>query len=106
MVLVDGGRFTIKVTSSGDSTTIAPLGEIDPATAPALRRTLQSIDCERVVLDMSGVEFIDSSGLHVLMEAAERLPVLVVCSPSPAVARLFQITAADQMFRVEHRTTP
>ena len=55
----------------------APLGEIDFSTVAALKR---EVDAAReqdatVLLDMSGVTFIDSSGLHFLLEASQRSAV-------------------------------
>jgi anti-anti-sigma factor len=47
-------------------------GEIDIATAPTLRAQLAAARAARLttLLDLSAVSFIDSSGLHVLMDGA------------------------------------
>lgn len=56
---------------------VALRGELDLATSPLLRTALAeligqpSVRC--VVVDMGGVTFIDSTGVHVLVEAARRL---------------------------------
>lgn len=56
---------------------VALRGELDLATSPQLRTALveligqPSVRC--VVVDMGGVTFIDSTGVHVLVEAARRL---------------------------------
>lgn len=51
-----------------DRTVIAVVGELDVATAPTLRSMLKRVgpDCH-VVLDFSDVDFMDSSGLNVLV---------------------------------------
>ncbi len=51
-------------------------GEIDMATAPRFRQRLLaaiSAGAQDVVIDLSGVDFIDSTGLGVLMGAAKRV---------------------------------
>lgn len=56
---------------------VALRGDLDLATSPLLRTALAelidqpSVRC--VVVDMGGVTFIDSTGVHVLVEAAKRL---------------------------------
>ena len=61
---VDAGRGVVE-----------PTGEIDAYTAPRLRRALEELPAParyRVVVEMSGVSFMDSSGLGVLVGAAKR----------------------------------
>ena len=57
---------------------------------------------EAVVLDLSGVEFIDSTGLRVLLtcqrRAAESRTQLVLASPSEAVRRLLDVTKLTDRF--------
>jgi len=50
---------------------VAPVGEIDLATIDAVRVELAAARAEarRVVLDLRGVEFLDSSGLRLIVEA-------------------------------------
>ena len=70
-------------------------GEIDSYTAPELAERLES-DPSLVVLDLTEVTFIDSSGLRVIVEAHQhRLAAgsrLVLRSPSAAVQRLLEIS--------------
>jgi anti-sigma B factor antagonist len=73
-------------------------GEIDIATVPSLERTLDTAirtSTGAFVLDLSEVEFIDSSGLNVLLRARALLAredraLAVVCPPGP-VRRLFEV---------------
>ena len=77
-------------------------GEIDLASAPALRGPLGEAVKEPgagVIVDMSGCLFIDSTGLSLLLNAMRRLvrtggAIAVLC-PNPTPARLFQITKTD-----------
>ena len=75
---------------------LALVGELDAATAPVLVDALRSLNGERdVALDLSGLTFIDSSGLHALVTyARSRGPdgTLTLTYVSPYVMRLFEIT--------------
>lgn len=80
------------------------VGEIDASTAPTLEKAFDDLPDGngRVVLDLSDVSFIDSSGLRVLIALARRAdeegrPV-VLDRPSPAVARLLDITGLVELF--------
>ena len=89
--------------------TVRPAGEIDIATAPLLRTALtQARDSgEQVVVDMAGVTFIDSSGLHALLSAASSLngaAPLVLENVGPQVERLLEIVGAHRTSTLEIRT--
>lgn len=77
---------------------------LDAARAPALREALlRRIEDgrTRIVLDLSGVSFMDSSGLGALVSALKRLGpggTLAVAGATGAVARLFQLTRMDRVF--------
>jgi anti-sigma B factor antagonist len=82
-------------------------GEIHVTTAPRFSQCLQeAIDDANsaIVLDLSGVEFIDSTGLSVLLNGLRRVNQLhgalaIVCT-NPTVLRLFQITSLDETFDI------
>jgi anti-anti-sigma factor len=73
-------------------------GELDLATAPLLHEQLERTTrvSETVVVDLSGVQFIDSSGLHVLVQAERQLRAsggrLVLVSGPRRVRRIFELT--------------
>lgn len=76
-----------------EPTVIAPEGEIDVASVGAFRRALSEaarVGVERLVIDLSDVSFIDSSGLGALVDIHNRLRrdrrQLVVVAPSGSVA--------------------
>jgi anti-sigma B factor antagonist len=82
-------------------------GEIHVSTAPRFSQRLsEAIDNGKtaVVLDLSGVEFIDSTGLSVLLSGLRRISqvqgcLALVCA-NPTVLRLFQITSLDETFDI------
>lgn len=90
-----------------DDTTaiLAASGEIHVSTAPELAERLTAAIAAgrtRLVLDFSDVEFIDSTGLSVLLNALRRLAradgALVLVCTNPTVLRLFEITRLDSTF--------
>lgn len=77
---------------------------LDAAAAPSLRQELASRfehRPERVILDLSNVQFIDSTGLGVLVSMLKQMGTkgrIVIVGASPAVQRLLQITRLDSLF--------
>lgn len=86
---------------------VAVSGELDAYTAPTLEDYLQSrlAGGEPVRLDLAGVTFMDSSGVRVIVNADNELrsagSELVICDPSPVVARLLQLTSLDDRLTIE-----
>ena len=82
-------------------------GEIDLYTAPRLHSELGAVLVDgmptRIVIDMSGVEFCDSTGMNVLLfclrRVRERGGELEIASPKPAVRKILQVTVGlDSVF--------
>ncbi|MFI7226348.1 STAS domain-containing protein [Nonomuraea angiospora] len=85
-------------------TLIEVAGEVDAATAPQLTAHIEREHPDAglaLVLDLSGVSFMDSSGLHLLVEQhnrqAEHGSGLHVAAPHERVRRLLEITGVDQV---------
>jgi anti-anti-sigma factor len=83
-------------------------GELDLSTSPALGETLgrEITDGKSVVLDLSGVTFIDSTGLNALIRALQLCETngggLSVCRDlSAQVSRVFQMTGLDALLPIE-----
>ncbi len=80
-------------------------GEVDLATAPILDRLIGSLHhgAHRVVIDMSGVSFIDSTGAWTLVEVRRQLRQagrdLLVEDPSPFVAKVLDLTGTADLVR-------
>lgn len=80
-------------------------GELDMATVGDLHAALDGaleLSAAGVILDLSGVAFFDSSGLHALDEirqaaAAHEAPLALVC-PQERLMRLFEITELKDLF--------
>jgi anti-sigma B factor antagonist len=78
------------------------------ATAPELSECLQSLVASgvpAVVVDLSRLAFLDSSGLGALLTFAHRADDLgtrlVLRAPTPAVGRVLELTATDRLFEID-----
>jgi len=91
----------IDVERTGTTVRIAARGELDISTVGALREKTSSElagDGEIVVIDLTEVTFIDSSGLQAVLEAAQRAAQRLRVIPSPAATRLFDMVGvADRL---------
>jgi anti-sigma B factor antagonist len=84
-------------------------GEIDLATAPQLREAVLDLiqnGSYQVLVDLRGVEFMDSTGLGVLVGALKRLreqegDLALVCTEGP-VLKILTLTGLDRVFPI-HR---
>lgn len=83
-------------------------GEIDVYTSPDFRGELQQLvagDADTVVVDFSAVDFIDSSGLGVLVGALKRMRerdgTIVLRGMTPSTQKVFDITGLTTLFSIE-----
>jgi anti-sigma B factor antagonist len=93
------GRF-----HRADPRVVAPAGEIDIATAPRLHAEIKAAfasGAEAVRIDLSATTFMDSSGLHVLIEAVRRAQALdrelTIASVPPNVRRVIAIAGFEDV---------
>jgi anti-anti-sigma factor len=94
-----------------DRVRIAPVGELDIATAPQLDDTIRELvesGFDQVVLDLANVEFLDSTGLRLILRwhaSAERERLRFQVRPGPpAVQKLFTLTGTDELVGLESRS--
>jgi anti-sigma B factor antagonist len=82
-------------------------GEIDVYTAPRLREAIVSLTDAgnyRLIVDMEGVEFLDSTGLGVLVGGLKRVrahdgAIDLVCTQG-RILRIFRITGLSRVFNI------
>ena len=91
------GVWVTEEAFDADGLIFAVSGELDIATAPALRdRLTAAIDAGklRLVIDLSAVSFLDSVALATIVHAKQRLPaaarLALVIDPSSYVMLVFQ----------------
>lgn len=87
---------------------MAPLGRLDSVSSGELERSVvarMNAGDRRLVLDLSGVEYISSAGLRVLLMAAKRLKeppaALVLCGMGPAVRDVLELAGFLPLFAIE-----
>jgi len=90
-------------------TVVTVTGEIDLSTAPQLREQLLELangGTSQVIVDLEAVEFIDSTGLGVLVASLNRMrqndgDLALICS-QPSILRVFEITGLTKVFTIYH----
>ncbi len=89
----------------GPTAIVRAVGEIDIATMGAFRSVLEElmvVGHVRLVVDLSGVTFMDSTGLGVLIGVRRKIGVfrgeLALVADQPFLVRLLEITALDRVF--------
>ena len=95
--------FAIDIDERGDRIVVTPRGELDMASAPELEQAVMPRLGEGawVVLDLRSLEFIDSSGLRVVVgahRAAEEQGGRFTCvrgEPGSTVHRIVEIAGID-----------
>ena len=98
-------RLETRTTTVGGASAIAVTGELDFETAPELSEEVEQAVWRTVgafVLDLSGLTFLDSSGIHALLRARaflgrEDRPLVLVCPPGPA-RRVLDLASVLDMF--------
>jgi len=92
----------LDITTTDDG--LALVGDIDAHTAPLLAEAIASCDHTLLLVDMPGIEFVDSSGLRVLIEAHQTAQAdgrkIQISNPSTAVTRLLEISGIDDYLNI------
>lgn len=91
------------------SAVLSLAGELDVATAPALRQALLDLlnkgeDVPDITVDATGVSFVDSSGLAVLLMGARRWHAQerhLVLRPSATLSRLLDLAGVRRAFELD-----
>jgi anti-sigma B factor antagonist len=100
----------LDVTHEPDRTILTVAGEVDVATAPTLRERLVQLIADgntRLTIDLTPVDFLDSTGLGVLVGTLKRIRQaegeLVLVIPQERIRRLFEITGLNKIFEIVDR---
>jgi anti-sigma B factor antagonist len=99
--------FGFSISDATDPPVLTVRGEVDLASAPKLAAAMTELmdrGHTRVAVDLGSVEFIDSSGLGVLVGSLRRLRDdggdLVLRAASPPVTRILELTGLDGLLPV------
>lgn len=100
-------ELTLEHRTQGDATVLDVSGEVDVYTAPKLREKLVELVSDghyNIVVDMTKVEFLDSTGLGVLVGGLKRVrshngSLELVCNQE-RILKIFRITGLTKVFPI------
>jgi len=102
----ESGQLDIDVTRDTDRVVLSLDGELDMATAPRLQSAIDELALTAMpamVLDLRELQFIDSTGLRVILaalqSARDRGQEFAITRGSPQVERLLSITGVTEHLR-------
>jgi anti-anti-sigma factor len=100
-VVAPPGRLDLSVERSDDVVVVRLRGELDLHSVSAFEVAVEAAcrSCRRLVIDLRALHFIDSSGLHGIMDLRDRLAPgaeLLLVRGSASVHRTFGIVGLDQ----------
>ena len=96
--------MTITKTTEGTKTTLALEGWLDTNAAPQLLKALDELDgdTESLVLDLSALEYISSSGVRGVVSAYKKMNgALLVRGAAPGIMSIFKATGIDKKLSFE-----
>jgi len=98
------GQLTIRSERHDCTHVIAVVGELDVATAQRVEdalRTVEATDVERVIVDLAGMTFVDTNGVHLIARAEKRCRTtakrLVLRLGPPQIERVFALAGEDTL---------
>ncbi len=100
-------QLTLQVSQGPAHVLVTLVGDCDDSTGRQFRDGLISVvsrGTRRLIVDLSGLGFLDSAGVHVLLSIKTVLSgrggSLVLVSPQPIVARVLELMGADNVIPV------
>jgi anti-anti-sigma factor len=104
--MTDGAPLAISQDSHGDVLVLRAVGEVDLTNAESLRRTVEGTTAPRVVLDVSGLTYLDSSGIRAIERGFRALRsderrLVVVAPPGTPAGWTFRVAGFDRAVTLE-----
>ena len=103
----DMDQIDVKTEVMDDTTIMRPNGEIDLSRAPSLRHQIsvvQATNPSRLIIDLTLVPYMDSSGVATLVEAMQIArrngAKIVLCAMQERVKSIFEIARLDMVFTI------
>ena len=100
-------ELPVTIDKQPEMTVVKPDGEIDLSRAPSFRTVIAEVFSEKpskVVIDLSEVPYMDSSGVATLVEAMQLAnragAVLVLVGLQDRVQSIFEIARLDTVFKI------
>jgi anti-sigma B factor antagonist len=105
--MMSGGHLINVETSERDSALVVVVaGELDMASVPELAKSIEEIDWDRydrVIFDLHGVSFMDSSGLGALIAMHNEHPdtdIALVTADQGLVTKVLELTSMKDLFPI------
>ena len=108
---MNAAQLTINQRPTDKGALIQAVGEVDLTTAPQLRtplmETVNGAEKSAVIVDLSQVDFIDSAGLALLVEARKRLapdarPLHILLTPGRQPERVLKLGRFDTIMNLAY----
>jgi anti-anti-sigma factor len=100
----DLGTLTLRSERDGDTHVLTLTGELDLVTTPEVENELRIVeagDADAIVIDLSALQFIDSTGLRLLIQTEQRTRWepgrIALRRPPERVMRIFTIAGIDAL---------
>ena len=102
-----GGGFRVTTSAAPEATTVSVVGSVDMVTAPPFGQAVAAAQAEQpraVLIDLSGVDFLGSAGLSVLVDAARRAAdggsAMVIVAETHPVVHALAVTGLDSVLTI------
>lgn len=99
--------MNLDVEIQGETAVITLKGALDAQTAPELKNTFSQVirdGRQDIVLDLTAVDFMDSSGLGAIVGAYKQVRIgkgdVRIAGLQPVVRKVFELTRLDRVFRI------
>jgi anti-sigma B factor antagonist len=94
---------TVKTRAEGGTPVVSLAGELDLTNIEQVRSSIAGLltaGTERLVVELSELAFMDSSGLALLASLAQKVPEIELRDPSPIVRRLIDLSGLTAILNV------
>ncbi len=98
--------MTIEKECKGNAVSLNVIGRLDTTTAPALETSITELvgNCDQLVLDFAGLEYISSAGLRVILKAQKAMSAkggMKLLHVNETIMEIFEITGFSDILTIE-----
>lgn len=98
--------MTIEKECKGNAVSLNVIGRLDTTTAPALETSITELvgNCDQLILDFAGLEYISSAGLRVILKAQKAMAAkggMKLLHVNETIMEIFEITGFSDILTIE-----